>query len=81
MDIERETGVTEGRFTLTLVICALTAIGFAIVLRLAGTSNSTVEVRTNPGTTAPLISPPDDRPNVVPLDVPHSAKRTGSDRK
>ena len=46
MQENRTQGVSEARFALTLVICALAAVGFVVLLRLGGgPGNSTIELR------------------------------------
>ena len=42
-DRDRNLGVTEARFALTLVICLLVAVGYVVLLRLGGTGESPVE--------------------------------------
>lgn len=49
MDQERNLGVTEARFGLTIVICLLAAVGFFILLRVGNTGEPTaVEFRNLP---------------------------------
>jgi hypothetical protein len=43
MDQDRNLGVTETRFALTLVICLLVAVGYVVLLRLGGSGESAVE--------------------------------------
>jgi hypothetical protein len=43
VDRDRNLGVTEARFALTLVICLLVAVGYVVLLRLGGTGESPVE--------------------------------------
>ena len=45
MDQDRNLGVTEARFGLTLLICFLVAVGYVVLLRLGGASESIIEVR------------------------------------
>jgi hypothetical protein len=45
MDDDRNLGVTEARFALTLLICLLVAIGYVVLLRLGSSGDSTIEVR------------------------------------
>lgn len=45
MDNDRNLGVTEARFGLTLLICLLVAIGYVVLLRLGTPGESTIEVR------------------------------------
>ena len=62
MDKERNLGVTEARFALTLLTCLLVAIGYVALLRLGGTKDTTAE----PG--------PDDvtPPSIVDRSTAHS---------
>ena len=70
MDQERNLGVTEARFGLTVVICLLVAIGYIVLLRLGSSSESSIEIRLG-GETPPAIAredPPhtnDDQPQVL----------------
>jgi len=43
MEKERNLGVTEARFALTLLTCLLVAIGYVALLRLGPTRETTVE--------------------------------------
>lgn len=54
MDDERNLGVTEGRFALTILTCLLVAIGYIALLRWGGTKDTTVD-----------LSPDDSPPTVV----------------
>ena len=45
MDEERNLGVTEARFALTLLTCLLVAIGYVALLRLGGTKDTSVGCR------------------------------------
>jgi hypothetical protein len=71
MGNEQNTGVTEARFALTLIICGLVAIGFIVLMRLDGGSNdSPTEVRAD--VVVPPTAPTEEPilPRVLPLDVP-----------
>jgi hypothetical protein len=64
MDDDRNKGVTEARFALTLVICGLVAIGYVVLLRLSGgPSHSTIEIRPD---VFVLPTPPREDENVSP---------------
>ncbi|MFO0788030.1 MAG: hypothetical protein U0805_01145 [Pirellulales bacterium] len=80
MDQERNLGVTEARFGLTLVICMLAAIGFFVLLRLGNTSEPTmVEIRPAASQQDPEQAPqvPDDQPQVLPVQSePRYARRS-----
>ena len=44
MDKERNLGVTETRFALTILTCLLVAIGYVALLRLGGTKDTSGDV-------------------------------------
>jgi hypothetical protein len=77
MEKERNLGVTEARFALTLLTCLLVAIGYVALLRLGGSKDTAVEPGSDdvpppgiagPATTTPsVIEPP---PIVLPLEKP-----------
>jgi hypothetical protein len=76
MEKERNLGVTEARFALTLLTCLLVAIGYVALLRLGGSKDSTLESGADdvppPGiadqaTTPTVIEP---QPIVLPLEKP-----------
>jgi hypothetical protein len=52
MNDEKNAGVTESRFALTLLICLLFAVGYVALLRLAGPKDTT------PDSTAERVSLP-----------------------
>ena len=61
---DNRTPVTEARFALTILICVLVAVGYVVLLRLSGPSDSPMEVQkpvtpieTEPDQTAPLVLP------------------------
>jgi hypothetical protein len=79
MNQDRNTGVTEARFALTLIICVLVAVGYVAVHRLSGgPSQSTIVVR--PIDAEQPTTPPADEnvPRVLPVDVPSSSGSTPS---
>lgn len=58
MNQERNLGVTEARFGLTIVICMLAAVGFFVLLRVGNTGEpTTVEFRTPPTQEEPRPAP------------------------
>jgi len=80
MDKERNLGVTEARFALTLLTCLLVAIGYVALLRLGGTKDPSVDVSSDdtpspsiagPATPPTKIEPP---PRVLPLDKPEDGR-------
>jgi hypothetical protein len=80
MKNERNLGVTEARFALTLLTCLLVAIGYVALLRLGGSKDATVEPGSDdvppPGiadrtTPPPVIEP---QPIVLPLDKPEDGQ-------
>jgi hypothetical protein len=77
----RNLGVTEARFGLTLLICGLVAIGYIVLLRLGTTNDVAVENRPDNG--PPAIAhvqapPPDDEPRVLPIQTEITAQRPGT---
>ena len=61
---DNRTPVTEARFALTILICVLVAVGYVVLLRLSGPSDSPMEVQkpvtpieTEQDQTAPLVLP------------------------
>jgi len=76
----RNLGVTEARFGLTLLICGLVAIGYIVLLRLGATNDIAVENRPDNG--PPPIAqvqatPPEDEPRVLPIQT-ETAQRPGT---
>jgi hypothetical protein len=76
-DEDRNTGVTEARFALTLLTCILVAVGYVVLLRLGGTKDSPVVVgpddgpppiMAGSGSTPPVNVEP--QPQVLPIDKP-----------
>jgi hypothetical protein len=86
MDQERNLGVTEARFGLTLLICLLVAIGYIVLLRLGNSGELPVEIRTGNESAERIAreeSKPDssDRPHVLPIEpdgtsVPYTSQRS-----
>jgi hypothetical protein len=73
MDQDRNLGVTEARFALTLLTCILVAVGYIALLRLGGTKEPQVDVGPHevlPPTVAVPSNPPDaePQPRVLPLE-------------
>lgn len=67
MNEDRNLGVTEARFGLTVVICLLVAIGYVVLLRLGSPIDSTIEVRPEP--IAEETTPVDpNEPQVLPIE-------------
>jgi len=76
MDEERNLGVTEARFALTILTCLLVAIGYIALLRLGGTKDPSVDVSSDDssvpsfsGPAAPTVKP-EPTPRVLPLENP-----------
>src|SRR5215212_585713 len=83
MDKERNLGVTEARFALTLLTCLLVAIGYVALLRLGGSNDPSVDV--SPDDPAPSIVGPatlpiksEPEPRVLPLDNPEDGRSDAS---
>jgi hypothetical protein len=76
MDKERNLGVTEARFALTLLTCLLVAIGYVALLRLGGSKDPSVDLSSEeaspPGIASPLTVPikVEPEPRVLPLEKP-----------
>jgi hypothetical protein len=77
MDKERNLGVTEARFALTILTCLLVAIGYIALLRLGGTKDASLDVApddTSPPSIAATETPPptksEPEPRVLPLEKP-----------
>jgi hypothetical protein len=75
MEKERNLGVTEARFALTLLTCLLVAIGYVALLRLGGSKDTTVEPGSDnipppgiAGPETPIQTEP--QPIVLPLEKP-----------
>jgi hypothetical protein len=73
---EKNSGVTESRFALTLLICLLFAVGYVALLRLAGPKdaiNDTTPEGISVPYAGPAPSPPPEaevQPHVLPLENP-----------
>lgn len=77
MDQDRNLGVTEARFALTIVICVLVAVGYIALLRWGGTGSATVDDGT-PAEIVQIDPTPDDNsndPEVLPVDPPKVSSR------
>jgi len=81
MDKERNLGVTEARFALTLLTCLLVAIGYIALLRLGGTKDVSLDAGTDDGSSAiiagPATPPPmvaDPEPRELPLEKPDDSR-------
>jgi hypothetical protein len=69
MDKERNVGVTEARFALTLLTCLLVAIGYVALLRLGPTKESDVEPGQDDVTVSQPDSPKQSKPEFQVLHV------------
>ncbi len=76
-DEDRNTGVTEARFALTLLTCLLVAIGYIVLLRLGGAKDSPVVTDPDDGSAAVVTAPApaaptqtEPVPQVLPIDPP-----------
>ena len=80
MDKERNLGVTEARFALTLLTCLLVAIGYVALLRIGGTNDPSLEVSANdpspPRIVGPAVPRPktEPEPRVLPLEKPDDGR-------
>lgn len=77
MDQDRNLGVTEARFALTIVICLLVAVGYVALLRWGGTGSATVDDGT-PVEIVQIEPPPvnnSNDPEVLPVDPPKVSNR------
>jgi hypothetical protein len=80
MEKERNLGVTEARFALTLLTCLLVAIGYVALLRLGGSKDTTMDLSPDdglsPSIVGPLTTPPkvEPEPRVLPLDKPEDGR-------
>jgi hypothetical protein len=74
MDQERNLGVTEARFALTILTCLLVAIGYIALLKLGGTKDPLADTITDdvsPPSISDPIAPPtqlEPPPIVLPLE-------------
>ena len=78
MEKDRNLGVTEARFALTLLTCLLVAIGYVALLRVGGTKETDVD----PGQDEVTVNQPDSTPpskpeefRVVPVEKDDGIKR------
>jgi hypothetical protein len=85
MDQERNLGVTEARFALTLLTCLLVAIGYVALLRIGGTKDPAAESGSE-DVSPPITSMPEPphteepQPRVLPLEKPDSPHASLTDR-
>src|SRR4029079_13580296 len=84
MEKERNLGVTEARFALTLLTCLLVAIGYVALLRLGGTTDPSADASPD-DPSPPSIAGPDTpplklepAPRVLPLDKPEDGRNDTS---
>lgn len=69
MKDERNRGVTEARFGLTVLICLSVAMGYIVLLRLGSPTDSTVELRSEPPVAREETTPVDpNEPQVLPIE-------------
>jgi len=84
MEKERNLGVTEARFALTILTCLLVAIGYIALLRLGGAKDTSLEVGPGdispPGIAGQLAPPvkPELPPRVLPLEKPEDTRNDPS---
>jgi hypothetical protein len=80
MDQERNLGVTEARFALTILTCLLVAIGYIALLKLGGTKDPLADSSSDdvsPPSIAGPTEPPtklEPPPIVLPLDKPEDGQ-------
>jgi hypothetical protein len=77
MNDDRNLGVTEARFALTLLICLLVAIGYVLLLRLGSSGDSTIEVRQNVVSQAGPTHEDEHSPKVLNVEGSEVARRPG----
>src|SRR5690349_465596 len=81
MDQDRNLGVTEARFALTIVICLLVAVGYVTLMRLGGTSEPVVEespdnpTQVSVGPIDPTATDNSNEPEVLKVDPPLISNR------
>ena len=74
IDQDRNLGVTEARFGLTLLICLLAAVGFVVLMRLGGASDPTADIgpedEASQGLThiEPVPEKVEQQPQVLPIE-------------
>ena len=80
MEKERNLGVTEARFALTILTCLLVAIGYIALLRLGGVKDTSLDVGPDdisPPGVADSTTPPTKvglPPRVLPLEKPEDPR-------
>jgi hypothetical protein len=57
MDEERNLGVTEARFALTILTCLLVAIGYIALLRLGGTKDPSADLSSDDSSVPSITGP------------------------
>jgi hypothetical protein len=84
MDQERNLGVTEARFALTLLTCLLVAIGYVALLKIGG-NDSAAETGSDDAS-PPIAAAPakphveEPPPRVLPIEKPDSPHGSLTDR-
>ena len=84
MDQERNLGVTEARFALTLLTCLLVAIGYVALLRIGGNDSAAETGADDPS--PPIVQLPsvphveEPPPRVLPIEKPDSPHGSLTDR-
>src|SRR5215213_9469121 len=84
MDKERNLGVTEARFALTLLTCLLVAIGYVALLRLGGSKDPSVDISQDDASSPSIVGPAtppikvEPEPRVLPLDKPEDGRSDAS---
>jgi hypothetical protein len=84
MEKERNLGVTEARFALTLLTCLLVAIGYVALLRLGGSKDPSVDLSPDDPSPPSFVGPPtlpikaEPEPRVLPLDKPEDGRSDAS---
>ena len=79
MDEDRNLGVTEARFALTLLTCLLVAIGYIALLRLGGPKDTSGDVTPNDVSPPSIVGPEappvktELPPRVLPLENPNDS--------
>jgi hypothetical protein len=88
MEKERNLGVTEARFALTLLTCLLVAIGYVALLRLGGSKDPSVDNSSDDASPPSIVGPEtppikvEAAPRVLTLDKPDElATRPKPDRR
>jgi hypothetical protein len=81
MDEDRNLGVTEARFALTLLICLLVAVGYVVLLRIGGSTASTIEVSPNIVSQPQPVPEDQTSPKVLKIEGADVATRPGGLRR